>query len=96
MSANDGNFVDWRENEACSDDDDADDYDDDYVGYEEDDAGNVVKVGQERRNRQSSNENSRVDLAAKYRFVCFLGSMGCLLAKNLSIPCSIPGILVGQ
>ena len=68
MSVNDGNFVDWRENEEWSDDD-ANDYDDNYLGYEEDDAGNVVKVGQERRNRQSSNEHSRVDLAAKYRFV---------------------------
>lgn len=66
MSVNDGNFVDWRENEEWSDDD-ANDYDDNYLGYEEDDAGNVVKVGQERRNRQSSNEHSRVDLAAKYR-----------------------------
>lgn len=60
------NFEDWREDEPWSDD--ADDYDDDDLGYELDDAGNVVRVGQERKNKQSSEDN-RVDLKAKYRFV---------------------------
>lgn len=58
------NFEDWREDEPWSDD--ADDYDDDDLGYELDDAGNVVRVGQERKNKQSSEDN-RVDLKAKYR-----------------------------
>ena len=61
-------FGDWRENEPWSDD--GDDYDD--VGYEEDDSGNVVRVGQERKNKQSSDDHSRVDLMAKYRCVLLL------------------------